>query len=485
MAFLSKNTRFHPCVLAVAWTAFCHPGMFSALNGLGASGEETPALSNTVNAVTFGALTVGGFFTGIICNYIGVRWTLVIGTIGYAPYAAALYTNAAFGNKWFPILGGLLCGISGVHLWTASGAINLVFPDVTQRGRAVATKFLFQNFGGFIGGIISFGINASGSTRGRVSDATYFAFTSIMCLGLPVALTVPRATQIVRKDGSHVAAHQFQSLREEFAGLKRTLTSTNFLLLLPFFIYCQWDLAYMWTWNAAYHSVRARGLLSAFFYLIGPTIIGPIQGYLLDKTTWSRRSRARIGTTLFAVISLLTWIYGLVVQYQYDKRDPSEVIDIVDPVFAKSFLLFVLYGLLENSTMVVMYWTMGSLGLPPGEIASLVGLATGIGSAGSTAAFILGAKNVALIWQLWANVITFLVGIPGLLYVSWFRIAEDSELDAATSKRIESEHSYDDKSLGLEPAFDSKLTPGEGAAVIVADLVRSSKDLAQARTTGI
>lgn len=52
-----------------------------------ASGEETAGLSNTVNAVTFGALTVGGFFTGIICNYIGVRWTLVIGTLGYAPYA--------------------------------------------------------------------------------------------------------------------------------------------------------------------------------------------------------------------------------------------------------------------------------------------------------------------------------------------------------------------------------------------------------------
>lgn len=78
----------------------------------------------------------------------------------------------------------------------------------------------------------------------------------------------------------------------------------------------------MWTWNATYHSVRARGLLSAFFYLrelstsklqekrltnfvVGPTIIGPVQGYLLDRPAWRRRSRARIATASFAIVSLL------------------------------------------------------------------------------------------------------------------------------------------------------------------------------------
>ncbi|KAJ5498941.1 hypothetical protein N7453_007992 [Penicillium expansum] len=79
-----QRIRLHPCVAIVAWTAFCHPGMFGALN---AAGEETASLSNVVNAVTFGALTVGGFFTGIICNKIGTRWTLALGTLGYAPYA--------------------------------------------------------------------------------------------------------------------------------------------------------------------------------------------------------------------------------------------------------------------------------------------------------------------------------------------------------------------------------------------------------------
>lgn len=58
---------------------------------------------------------------------------------------------------------------------------------------------------------------------------------------------------------------------------------------------------------------------------------------------------------------------------------------------------------------------------------------TAIGSAGSTAAFILGACNVSLIWQLWANVITFLVSVPGLLYTGFNLVTEDAVIDAATT----------------------------------------------------
>lgn len=55
------------------------------------------------------------------------------------------------------------------------------------------------------------------------------------------------------------------------------------------------------------------------------------------------------------------------------------------------------------------------------------------GSAGSTSAFIIGAVGIELKYQLWANVITFLVGIPGLLYIGWFGIVEDEKLVLPTS----------------------------------------------------
>ncbi|EED17188.1 conserved hypothetical protein [Talaromyces stipitatus ATCC 10500] len=378
-------------------------------------------------------MTVLGFISGLVCNRIGVRWTLVIGTLGYAPYAAALYTNAAFGNTWFPILGAATCGISAVFLWTASGAINLVVPFVHHRGRAVATKFAFQNVGGFIGGAISLGLNINQNRAGRVSDATYFAFISIMCLGLPLAATIPRPSRVKRSDGSRVVEHRFKSWNEELLSLKSVLSLKGFLLLVPFALYCQWDLSYMWGWNAVYHTVRARALLSTLFYLVGPTILGPVQGWLMDRKRWSRRTRARYGMTIYTIVTALTWVYGLIVQYQYDKREAATAIDIVDPVFVKSCLLFILYGLIENSGMMVIYWLIGSLGLDPGKVASIVGLVTGIGSFGSTMAFVLGACNVSLKWQLWANVIAFLASLPGLLYVSWTMITEDDKLEEATT----------------------------------------------------
>ncbi|KAL2841589.1 major facilitator superfamily domain-containing protein [Aspergillus pseudoustus] len=434
MSTVIDSIRFHPwySVLIVAWTAFCHPGMFSALNGLGAGGAESPTLSNIINAIVFGVLTVGGLVSGIICNNIGVRWTLVLGTLGYAPYAAALYTNAAFGNSWFPILGALTCGTSAVFLWTASGAINLVVPPVHQRGRAAATKFAFQNMGGFIGGAVSLGLNIHQNHSGRVSDATYFGFISIMCLGLPLAVTIPRPSQITRSDGSRVLEHRFKSWHEELVALKRVLSLRAFILLVPFLLYFQWNLSYMWTWNATYHTVRARALLSTLFYLIGSTILGPVQGWLLDRAAWSRRSRARWGLAFWATMTSLTWIYGLIVQYQYNSRSSANI-DFTDRLFAKSALLFILYGLIENSGMVFGYWIIASLGLGPGSVASFVGLATGVGSLGSTAAFILGACNIELKWQLWANVIAFLVSLPGLGLVCWSLVTEDKEILAATA----------------------------------------------------
>lgn len=56
-----------------------------------AGGAESPTLSNIIDAIVFGVLTVGGLVAGIICNKIGVRWTLILGTLGYAPYAGMLH----------------------------------------------------------------------------------------------------------------------------------------------------------------------------------------------------------------------------------------------------------------------------------------------------------------------------------------------------------------------------------------------------------
>lgn len=62
----------------VAATAFTCPGIFGALNGMGAGGGASDSVSDAANAILFGILAVGSLVVGGICNRIGPKWTLVV-----------------------------------------------------------------------------------------------------------------------------------------------------------------------------------------------------------------------------------------------------------------------------------------------------------------------------------------------------------------------------------------------------------------------
>ncbi len=71
----------------------------------------------------------------ILANKIGLKWVLVIGTLGYAPYSASLYVNNRYGVQWFVLFGGATCGIAASALWAAEGAIALGYSSVRNRGK--------------------------------------------------------------------------------------------------------------------------------------------------------------------------------------------------------------------------------------------------------------------------------------------------------------------------------------------------------------
>jgi hypothetical protein len=65
-------------VIMVACTAFTCPGIFGALNGMGAGGGASAGTANAANAIVFGILAVVSPFVGIICNYLTPKWTLFV-----------------------------------------------------------------------------------------------------------------------------------------------------------------------------------------------------------------------------------------------------------------------------------------------------------------------------------------------------------------------------------------------------------------------
>lgn len=81
------------------------------------------------------------FIFGALANKIGVKWILCLGTLGYAPYSAALYVNNRYGVEWFVIFGGATCGIAAAALWSSEAAIALGYAGVGERGKFSKSLF--------------------------------------------------------------------------------------------------------------------------------------------------------------------------------------------------------------------------------------------------------------------------------------------------------------------------------------------------------
>jgi hypothetical protein len=58
------------------------PGMYNALNGLGGAGQLDPTVQNNATVALFATFAVVAFFSGAICNKLGVRLSLIIGSSG-------------------------------------------------------------------------------------------------------------------------------------------------------------------------------------------------------------------------------------------------------------------------------------------------------------------------------------------------------------------------------------------------------------------
>lgn len=132
-----RSTLFQ--ILVVGICAFCAPGIWSAMNGLGVGGSQSPNLVNAANALLYAFMTVTCFAGPWITNAIGFRYTLSLGSIGYPLYAAGLYLNNRTGATWLVYFGSVACGISAGFFWSVEGAIATGYPEQHKRGRYIAT----------------------------------------------------------------------------------------------------------------------------------------------------------------------------------------------------------------------------------------------------------------------------------------------------------------------------------------------------------
>jgi hypothetical protein len=76
-----RSTFFNITILGLC--NFSAPGIWGAMNSLGAGGAQSPHLVNAGNSLTFCLMVVSCYFSSVIVHYIGIKGALIFGTYVY------------------------------------------------------------------------------------------------------------------------------------------------------------------------------------------------------------------------------------------------------------------------------------------------------------------------------------------------------------------------------------------------------------------
>ncbi|KAI8677178.1 hypothetical protein LRP88_09794 [Fusarium phalaenopsidis] len=424
-----RSTLYNATILGLC--SFAAPGLWGAMNSLGAGGAQKPYLVNTGNSLTFCLMIVSCWFTSSIVKYIGIKGALVVGTVGFAPYSAGLYLNVRYGVEWLVIFGAACCGISAGIFWAAEAAIGVSYPEPRNRGRLVAYWLSYTRLGQILGGAINLGLNADRREAGKVSYNIYLIFIVLQALGPFAALLLNRPLQVQRHDGKPVDLSIFDNPWTEFKATTRTFLKKKELLLLILWIgQAFYSEAVFFSYIALYFSVRARAL-GSFLSGIVAVIAGWILGIWLDQHHLPLKTRARWAFVTIMTLQGAWWLWLTVNATEFHNRQTPPTYDWDDAGFGRAFgvFIFLLAGLQLNFNF--QYFLIGQISTGPQDTIRLASIFRAVESAWQAVSYGLG--SVPIMAAVGSAYINF--GLWGLsLFPAWLVIRRIGEVDKGESE---------------------------------------------------
>lgn len=347
-------------IVFVAIVCFLCPGMYNAVNGLGAAGLVDPHDINNASTAIYATFAGVGFFAGSIANTIGLRLTLGFGGFGYCLYIASILSYNHNQNAGFLIFAGALLGLCAGMLWTAQGAIMLSYPPEKAKGRYIAVFWMIFNLGAVIGGLVPLAQNIH-SKADKVSDGTYIAFIILMAIGFVLAGFLCDPKLIQRSDGSRVILMKHPTWKTELKGLFHILfTDWYITLLFPMFFASNWFYTYHFQdVNLPMFNIRTRSLNNVLYY--SAQIVGAlIFGFALDTPRLSRTTRAKMAVILLFVLTMVIWGGGYAFQRTYSRASTTApdfvTIDWTDSRYIGPMFLYMFYGAFDSVWQTTSYW---------------------------------------------------------------------------------------------------------------------------------
>ncbi|KAB2570477.1 putative membrane protein [Lasiodiplodia theobromae] len=425
-----RGTIFQAVILGLI--SFTQPGIWTALNNLGAGGQAEPYVVNAANVITFVVMVFFSPLASIVGNIIGMRWVVFIGCIGYVPYSAALYCNSVWGTQWFLIFGAVTCGLS-VRL---SGSISYnpnsrltqhrqqPYGQPRQPSASATPKYDEEEFsiwmalgklGSIIGTAIQLALNASGDTTGAIAPKTYLILIALQCLGLPLALLLSPPHKLIRTDGKQP---HFSSTAKDFRtqtrAFLRIFKRKEVALLIPAFVTAQWGVTYQGNYLAAYFTVRARALAGFAIAVVG-ALANVLTGWWLDTKRLRRSTQARWSWGFTLALFTGTWVWNVVVQERWARESP--VIDWTSGNFGAGVGIYIIYRIAYEVVGVWLYWALGSFDTEADTIALSMGILRSAESLGQAFAYAVGSvRSASLMTNLIVAIVTFYVAAP---FTTW------------------------------------------------------------------
>ncbi|KAJ8661466.1 hypothetical protein O0I10_002732 [Lichtheimia ornata] len=405
-------------VVLLGLVCLCCPGMFNALNGLGAGGMMASdiALVNSANSALYACFAVVGFFAGSVTNTLGVKFALTFGSVGYVIYSSSLWVYDAKQISGYVIAAGAILGCCAGIFWSAQGAIMMAYPEEKNKGKYVAIFWALFNIGGILGSVITLGINLESGGTGGVSTGTYTAFVIIMIVGIFLSLILAPPSLVKRSDGTPVTITKSAHWLDELKGVLNVWTEWRIVALIPAFFASNYFYSYQFHVNAVYFDAVTRALNGTMYW--GMQIIGSLVfGFILDYQGLSRRARALLGGGILFVVMMAIWAGGMVFQLSFEN-DYDDPIHWDDWRFGRPFILYLSYGLSDALYQSYMYWLMGAMSNDPRLLSRYAGFYKAMQSAGAAVAFGIDAAGVRLRWACMACWIVVFVSFPGIFAVA-------------------------------------------------------------------
>ena len=355
-------------VIIVGFLAFCGPGLFNALSGLGGAGSADTKVAAIMNSTLYAFFTVVGYFSGVFFNMLGPKPLFLFGGLTYAIYAICAY----FSDKgdWVGAVGGSVLGIGAGLFWTAQGAIMMAYSNPNEKGAFIRNFWIIFNLGGVFGGVLSMALNWS-NDGGAANPASYFTFIALMILGsVSSVFVLVDPNKVTKNDGAPVVFEKATSAKEEIIAAAKAITDPFVVKMILFFFASNWFYTYEFGgYNSSLFNVRTRGLNSGLFW--GAQMIGAtLTGFITDKKGWTMRKRGVYAFIWNCLNLLVAWGACFIVNYTitcgsgagkgWDKGEPGCNIDLKDGRYAGLVIVFMFMGMQDAVFQSFCYWLMSA-----------------------------------------------------------------------------------------------------------------------------